>query len=53
MAALRIVENARWEKMLSSPQKLEETLSKRLDSDKLVFSQKLQLSSQFQFGHSH
>ena len=28
-------------KILSSPQKLEETLSKRLDGDKLVFSPKL------------
>jgi hypothetical protein len=35
------IENSRWEKILSSPQKLEETLSKRLDADKLVFSQKL------------
>ena len=35
------VENSRWEKILSSPQKLEETLSKRLDADKLVFSPKL------------
>ena len=31
------VENSRWEKILSSPQKLEETLSKRLDADKLAF----------------
>jgi hypothetical protein len=35
------VENSRWEKILSSPQKLEETLSKRLDADRLVFSQRL------------
>ena len=35
------VENSRWEKILGSPQKLEETLSKRLDADKLVFSPKL------------
>jgi hypothetical protein len=35
------LENSRWEKILSSPQKLEETLSKRLDADKLVFSPKL------------
>lgn len=35
------IENSRWEKTLSCPQKLEETLSKRLDADKLVFSQKL------------
>ncbi len=35
------IENSRWEKILSSPQKLEETLSKRLDADKLVFSPKL------------
>ena len=34
-------ENSRWEKTLSCPQKLEETLSKRLDADKLVFSPKL------------
>ena len=34
------LENSRWEKILSSPQKLEETLSKRLDADRLVFSQK-------------
>jgi hypothetical protein len=35
------IENSRWEKILSSPQELEETLSKRLDADRLVFSQKL------------
>jgi hypothetical protein len=35
------LENSRWEKILSSPQRLEETLSKRLDADKLVFSPKL------------
>jgi hypothetical protein len=35
------VENSRWEEILSSPQKLDETLSKRLDADKLVFSQRL------------
>ena len=34
-------ENSRWEKILGSPQKLDETLSKRLDADKLFFSQKL------------
>ncbi|HEU4678365.1 MAG TPA: hypothetical protein VFS35_02515, partial [Terrimicrobiaceae bacterium] len=34
-------ENSRWEKILCSPQKLEEILSKRLDADKLVFSQEL------------
>ena len=34
-------ENSRWEKILSFSQKLEETLSKRLDADKLVFSPKL------------
>jgi hypothetical protein len=34
-------ENSRWEGILASPQKLEETLSKRLDADKLVFSPKL------------
>ena len=35
------IENSRWEKILGSPQKLEETLSKRLDADKLVFSPRL------------
>ena len=35
------LENSRWEQILGSPQKLEETLSKRLDADKLVFSPKL------------
>jgi hypothetical protein len=35
------VENTRWEKILSSPQKLEETLSKRLDADRLIFSPRL------------
>ena len=35
------IENSRWEKILGSPQKLDETLSKRLDADKLVFSPKL------------
>ena len=35
------IENSRWEKILSSPQKLEEMLSKRLDAHKLVFSPKL------------
>jgi hypothetical protein len=34
-------ENSRWQKILGSPQKLEETFSKRLDADKLVFSQRL------------
>jgi hypothetical protein len=34
-------ENSRLEKILASPEKLEETLSKRLDADKLVFSPKL------------
>ena len=34
-------ENSRWEKILASPEKLEETLSMRLDADKLVFSPKL------------
>jgi hypothetical protein len=34
-------ENSRWEKTLGSPQKLEETLSKRLDADKLAFAPKL------------
>ena len=31
-------QNARWEKILASPQRLDETLSKRLDIDRLVFS---------------
>jgi hypothetical protein len=35
------IENSRWEKILGSPQKLEETLSKRLDADRLIFSPKL------------
>jgi hypothetical protein len=35
------IENSRWERILSSPQKLDETLPKRLDADKLVFSPKL------------
>jgi hypothetical protein len=35
------IENSRWQEIFSSPQKLEETLSKRLDADKLVFSPKL------------
>jgi hypothetical protein len=35
------LENSRWQQILVSPQKLEETLSKRLDADKLVFSPKL------------
>ena len=35
------LENARWEKILGSPQQLEEALSKRLDADRLVFSQRL------------
>ena len=34
-------ENRRWEQILDSPQKLEERLSKRLDSDKIVFSPRL------------
>lgn len=34
-------ENSQWEKILVSPQKLEETISKRLDADKLVFLPKL------------
>lgn len=34
-------ENARWQKMLSSPQQIEQVVSKRLDSDRLVFSRKL------------
>ncbi len=35
------IENSRWQKIFSSPQGLEETLSKRLDADKLVFSPRL------------
>ena len=34
-------ENKRWEQILVAPQKLEEQLSKRLDSDKIVFSPRL------------
>ena len=35
------IENSHWQKIFSSPQKLDETLSKRLDADKLVFSPRL------------
>jgi hypothetical protein len=42
-------ENSRWEKILASPEKLEETLSKRLDADKLVFSPKLNPSKRTRF----
>ena len=35
------LENKRWEKFLSQPEKLEEILSKRLDSHKIVFSPRL------------
>jgi hypothetical protein len=34
-------ENKRWEQTLASPQELEEHLSRRLDSDKMVFSPRL------------
>ena len=34
-------ENKRWEQVLASPQKLEEHLSRRIDSDKIVFSPRL------------
>ena len=34
-------ENKRWEQILASPQKLEEHLSKRLDSDKIIFAPRL------------
>jgi hypothetical protein len=34
-------ENNRWEQVLASPQRLEEQLSRRLDSDKIVFSPRL------------
>jgi hypothetical protein len=34
-------ENERWEQVLASPQKLAENLSRRLDSDKIVFSPRL------------
>jgi hypothetical protein len=34
-------ENSRWEKILGSPQQLEQTLSKRLDVDRLLFSPRL------------
>jgi hypothetical protein len=34
-------ENTRWEKILSSPQRIEETIAKRLDSDRLAFSPRL------------
>jgi hypothetical protein len=35
-------ENERWAQILGSPQKLEETIAKRLDSDKMVFAPELQ-----------
>jgi hypothetical protein len=35
------IENSHWQEIFSSPQKLDETLSKRLDADKLVFSPRL------------
>jgi hypothetical protein len=34
-------ENTRWEKILSSPQSMEETITKCLDSDRLIFSPRL------------
>jgi hypothetical protein len=34
-------ENKRWEQVLAMPQKLEERLSRRIDSDKIVFSPRL------------
>jgi hypothetical protein len=34
-------ENTRWQKTLSSPQQIAQVVSKRLDSDRLVFSRKL------------
>ena len=34
-------ENKRWEQVLASPQKLEDRISKRIDSDKMVFSPRL------------
>jgi hypothetical protein len=34
-------ENKRWAHILGSPQKLDENLSKRLDSDRIIFSQRL------------
>jgi hypothetical protein len=34
-------ENKRWAQILATPQKLEEHLSRRLDSDKIVFSPRL------------
>jgi hypothetical protein len=34
-------ENRRWEQILGSPEKLEDHLSKRLDSDKIIFSPNL------------
>jgi hypothetical protein len=34
-------ENKRWEQVLASPQKLEEHISRRLDSDRIVFSPRL------------
>ena len=34
-------ENRRWARILAAPQKLEEYLSKRLDSDRIIFSPRL------------
>ncbi len=34
-------ENQRWEQILGSPQKIEQVISHRIDSDKLIFSPKL------------
>jgi hypothetical protein len=34
-------ENTRWEKILSSPQRMEKAIAKRLDSDRLIFSPRL------------
>ncbi len=34
-------ENTRWQKILSSPEQIEQVVSKRLDADRLVFSRKL------------
>ncbi|CAN5422212.1 hypothetical protein BH09VER1_BH09VER1_29680 [soil metagenome] len=41
-----VQENARWEKILSTPQQTEKVIAKRLDSDRLVFSRRLNQQQQ-------
>ena len=47
------LENKRWEKLLSQPEKLEEILSKRLDSHKIVFHPKLTAARKNQLVAEH